>query len=163
MSFNPTNDKDQLRLLKGSVQSKLRSAFKPRYRSRSGSALTLATVDSECSTLINFNVDDCLAECEPEEDERPEYLLESDNSAWARGKPKNIPPPGLQKPVRSSDRSKVFQAEMIDEEDRAWNTPRKSMKEARKGFISTITGRHNPPRQVHDRSEMLDAEDRAWM
>ena len=62
---------------------------------------------------VNFNMDDFLAEDETEEDgERPSYLLESDNAAWARGKPQNIPPPGLQKPMRSSGRSRVVQAEV---------------------------------------------------
>lgn len=41
---------------------------------------------------------------------------------------------------------------MIDEEDRAWNAPRKNTKESRNGFLSTLTGRHhNPSRPVHDR------------
>ena len=40
---------------------------------------------------------------------------------------------------------------MIDEEDSAWNTPRKPSKESRKSLISTITGRRDVPRPAYDR------------
>ncbi|CAL1694804.1 unnamed protein product [Somion occarium] len=170
MSFKPINDKDQLRLLKSGVQSKLRSTFKPRYHSRTGSAITLSATDSECSTLVDFGFDNCYSQSPLQtEDERPEHLLEEDNTAWCRGKLRRAQTSSARRrSTHIASDADMIDAEMLDEEDRAWSIPNKSTtKNSRPSsrFFSGISSRyhHTSVRQPGIQSELLDVEDRAWM
>ncbi|CDO74412.1 hypothetical protein BN946_scf184867.g10 [Trametes cinnabarina] len=91
-----------------------------------------STPQSECSTLVDFAIEDLLAK-EEDEDEAitDEYMLESDNSAWSNGRytPAQVP---------------ANRDELLSSENAAWVTARPSARQAKPKTRSWFAaGRNN--------------------
>jgi len=98
-----------------------------------------------------------------EEDEQDDSLLEEENCAWTRGKPRL---PKSTQSHRSSARNFVRspqQAEMIDMEDRAWAMPGKTSRRTGLPSFAASVRRAKVPNPSGIQPELLDPEDRAWM
>jgi len=171
MSFSTITDRDQLRSLKNAVQSRLSSTFRYRRESRFSCETVIApsAPQSECSTLVDY-VPSCNFKDTSEyilEDEQDDWLLEEENCAWTRGKPRAPKP--TQRRHRQSSRGVThpLQSEMINAEDRAWAMPGKPPKNSSKlpcfPSFSVAGRRTKAPNPSGIEPQLLDPEDRAWV
>ncbi|TCD67900.1 hypothetical protein EIP91_011834 [Steccherinum ochraceum] len=172
MPYNSSDSKDQLRSLKSAMQSRIGSTFRPRRNTLVGrvASTTPSPTDSECSTLIDFNLDE--AEVKPisgviyEDDTDRAIMLEEDNCAWVDERAYNASlNPTRPVRARTSQGQQVFSgpSDMIDEEDRAWCMPSKQAKPKSSTLFSFSPRRQKAVARGGLEPEMLDEEDRAWM
>ncbi|KAI0713175.1 hypothetical protein C8T65DRAFT_645781 [Cerioporus squamosus] len=157
-------DKDQPR--HASLRSKVSAALKPKRHSQFP-AIAPSGFQSECSTLVNFAVEDVLIKEDDQLDfETEDYMLDAENSAWSNGKYSVSSYSKTQKRGRASQRVLVAlpETEVLGVENSAWVTGKSSASPAttktRSRFFSS-----NRPAQVMSgvEPEYLDPEDRAWM
>ncbi|KAI0347902.1 hypothetical protein BDW22DRAFT_30136 [Trametopsis cervina] len=127
--LNMTNaHKDQLRSLKGVVNSKLNSTLRTRrpMQFTNDAMIIPSTPQSECSTLVDFPVDyatDDLQYGDPQSDDTDTYLLDAHNSAWSRPR-KNQAPSRAVSSHPTKHQQHHGSAQMLDADDRAWGSAR---------------------------------------
>ncbi|KAI9066513.1 hypothetical protein FKP32DRAFT_1565726 [Trametes sanguinea] len=162
------NDKDQLRAtVRTRMQSRLQTVLMPRRHIQSSSVIIPSTPQSECSTLVDFVVDDVLIKDGDEEEatQADEYMLDSDNSAWSSGK--HTPAKASKNRVRVRVQyasGPVPQDELLSADNSAWVAGRPCASQPKPKMRSwfAAAGRHNQAITGCE-PEMLDPEDRAWM
>ncbi|TFK88895.1 hypothetical protein K466DRAFT_585136 [Polyporus arcularius HHB13444] len=156
-------DKDQPR--HASLRSKVSAALKPKRNSQFP-AIAPSGFQSECSTLVDFAVEDALIKEDGELDfETEEYMLDAENSAWSTGK-YSVSSYSKKQKRGASQRVLVAlpETEVLGVENSAWVTGKSGVSPAttkiRSRFFSS-----NRPVQVTSgmEPEYLDPEDRAWM
>ncbi|KAH9854333.1 hypothetical protein C2E23DRAFT_69420 [Lenzites betulinus] len=154
-------DKDQPRsTLKTRVQSRLQTALMPRRHIQSSTLIAPSMSQSECSTLVDFVIDDAPTKVDEESDEVDDYMLEADNTAWTTGK--YTPSKGHKKYADVRVQVNPVPPQLLSADNSAWvvNRPCASQPKSRTWFATT--SRHPQPTPTYQ-AQMLDAEDRAWM
>ncbi|KAI0714747.1 hypothetical protein C8Q76DRAFT_727926 [Earliella scabrosa] len=160
-------DKDQLRPSLRSRVSAFGAVLKPKRHAQYPSAIIPSVPQSECSTLVDFAIEDVLIKQDDELDfETEEYMLEAENSAWATGKYTVSPRSKKSKHSRPSQRVLVTlpESQLIDAENSAWVAPRATeahttTKARTRFFSSSRTDKGTSGIEP----EYIDPEDRAWM
>ncbi|OSD00917.1 hypothetical protein PYCCODRAFT_649962 [Trametes coccinea BRFM310] len=136
---------------------------------QSSSVIIPSTPQSECSTLVDFAIEDVLIKDEDEDEEEviqtDEYMLDSDNSAWARGN--HTPAKASKNRVRVRVQyasGPVSQDELLSADNSAWvaGRPCASQPKPKTRSWFAAAGRHDQAITGCE-PEMLDPEDRAWM
>ncbi|OCH89752.1 hypothetical protein OBBRIDRAFT_835590 [Obba rivulosa] len=122
MMFSKATDKDQLRSFKSKVQLKIHSSLRP---SSFVSSPCSSPMQSECSTLVNFIMEDVV-----EEEFDDTTALDDDNSAWMHDASRPARSQRQTKPRRLFRSTRTCstktanplgrEPEMLDPEDRAW-------------------------------------------
>ncbi|TBU37488.1 hypothetical protein BD309DRAFT_1084654 [Dichomitus squalens] len=139
----------------------------PPVMKRNGSSRLIApsAPQSECSTLVEFAIEDVfIKEDAALEFETEDYMLDADNTAWANGKFSVSSFPQRQKAARANHSALTPLPEFLDAENTSWGTARPTvsqpMAKSRGRFLSSS-------RPVLGTSgvepEYLDPDDRAWM
>ncbi|RPD64712.1 hypothetical protein L226DRAFT_528913 [Lentinus tigrinus ALCF2SS1-7] len=155
-------DKDQLRhaSLRSRV-SAIGAALKPKRHAQFPAAIAPSEFQSECSTLVDFAVEDVLVK---EDDqlhfETEDYMLDAENSAWANGKYSK-----KQKRGRVSQHVLIAlpeQTEALGIENSAWGTG-KTNDSPSKTRIRIFSPNRSAQATSGVEPEYLDPEDRAWM
>jgi len=122
-----TADKDQLRSFKSRVQLKINSTLRPRSQPSFVSSPTSSAMQSECSTLVDFVIDEVEDDIEELNDATE---LDSENSAWLHDAPRSVKshPQSKSRRLFRSTRARQtkptnpsgIEPQMLDPEDRAW-------------------------------------------
>ncbi|KAI0756217.1 hypothetical protein C8Q80DRAFT_1090694 [Daedaleopsis nitida] len=154
-------DKDQLRPSLRSRVSALGATLRPRRHGQYPSAIVPSTPQSECSTLVDFPIDDYLIKQDEEldfETEETDYL-DAENSAWANGK-HTVRSPKNQKHTRASQRVLTT---TLDAENCAWTTASHTAQVPAKSRARFFATARTEKAVSGIEPEYLDPEDRAWM
>ncbi|EJF67368.1 hypothetical protein DICSQDRAFT_176995 [Dichomitus squalens LYAD-421 SS1] len=159
-----SNDKELPRSSLRNKVSAFGAAIKPK---RNGSSRLIApsAPQSECSTLVEFAIEDVfIKEDAALEFETEDYMLDADNTAWANGKFSVSSFPQRQKAARANHSALTPLPEFLDAENTAWGTARPTVSQP----IAKSRGRFlSSSRPVLGTSgvepEYLDPDDRAWM
>ncbi|PIL31257.1 hypothetical protein GSI_05955 [Ganoderma sinense ZZ0214-1] len=156
-----SNDKD---LLRPSLRSKV-SALGAALKSQKRNAIVPSAPQSECSTLVDFAIEDVLLkEDSAVEFETEDYMLDADNSAWATGKFSISPSPKKHKAARATVTVPPSQTHVLDSENTAWATARPTASQPVTKSRTRFFGSGRPAlRAPGVEPEYLDPEDRAWM
>ncbi|KAI0640187.1 hypothetical protein C8Q77DRAFT_1153076 [Trametes polyzona] len=159
------NDKDHSRAtLKSRVQSRLQTALMPRRHIQSSTVIVPSVPQSECSTLVDFAIDDTLIKQEVEEieDDAEDYMLDADNSAWSTGKYTPSKASKRYAGVRVHVREVPSQDQLLSADNSAWVAARPSAAQTNSRAWFATAGRR-PQATPVVQAQMLDPEDRAWM
>ncbi|KAI8981335.1 hypothetical protein BD414DRAFT_492347 [Trametes punicea] len=165
------SDKDQSRsTLKSRMQSRLQTAFMPQRRHiQSSSAIIPSAPQSECSTLVDFTIEDVAIEEEDNEAVVTENdVLHDDNSAWSNGKHYPVKAFKNRGHIHHQYASgQMSQDELLGTDNSAWVGAAPSSASSRQYKVKLrpwfTTGHRHSEHLVGCEPEMLDVEDRAWM
>ncbi|KAL1951040.1 hypothetical protein VTO73DRAFT_189 [Trametes versicolor] len=164
-SNTSSNDKDQPRsTLKTRVQSRLQTALMPRRHIQSSTVILPSGPQSECSTLVDFPIDDALLkqQIDEEEDYTEDYMLDADNSAWSTGKYTPSKASKRYAGARIAMKSTLSQDHLLSADNSAWVAARPCAAQTKSRTWYATTGRH-PQAAPAFQAQLLDPEDRAWM
>ncbi|KAI1790972.1 hypothetical protein LXA43DRAFT_890134, partial [Ganoderma leucocontextum] len=160
-----SGNKDLLRPSLRSRVSAFGAALKPKRNATHPSAIVPSAPQSECSTLVEFAIEDVLIkEDTAVEFATEDYMLDADNSAWANGKFSVSPSPKKQKATRAATLVPFSQTHVLDSENTAWATARPTASQPITKSRSRFFGSNRPALGASGvEPEYLDPEDRAWM
>ncbi|KAI0326761.1 hypothetical protein GY45DRAFT_1328522 [Cubamyces sp. BRFM 1775] len=168
MVFNGNSDKDQPRsTLKNRVQSRIQTVLLPRRHIQSGSVILPSAPQSECSTLVDFAIDNgaIKEDNDVEEAEAEEFVLGDDNSAWSNGRYKHAKATKKYGRMRIAYvNSTMSQDALLDADNTAWVASTHCATQPTTKTRTWFTAVNRQPQGgTGCQPEMLDPEDRAWM
>ncbi|KAI0830836.1 hypothetical protein BC628DRAFT_1416334 [Trametes gibbosa] len=158
------SDKDQLRsTLKTRVQSRLQTALMPRRHIQSSTLIAPSVPQSECSTLVDFAIDDpsAMEHFDEETDDAEDCVLDADNSAWSMGRYTSSKASKRPAGARVQVKAVLSQDQLLSAENSAWVATRPCASQAKSRTWFASASRHLQLTLTFQ-AQMLEPEDRAW-